>query len=529
TIMADAELSPYADHICREEGVAFMRRLLDEEPRPMPYAHPLVVSRLKVFSLPVSRTGMVFAGLGCANGCDFCCTSFYFKRRHIKLLPTGRDIFEVMRRYQDEKGIDQFTILDEDFLLNRTRAEEFRRAVLESGRTFSTFCFASIRALSQYRLEELVEMGIDGLWIGYEGTRSGYEKQKGRSPEELFPDLRRHGILVLASMIVGFDYQDEAVVADELRGLLRLRPALSQFLIYGPTPGTPFYERIMREGRLRPELVADKDLYYRSSTGFASMVTHPTMSRAEIERLQTWCFEEDFRRLGPSMFRSVRVWQAGYEGLRDSPGEALRRKGAYLGRQVRRSYPLFLAGRLLAPNPRIRRWLTAFERRAHRTLGAPTLAERALAVAALGAAFVTRLTLRFDVFQHPRLPARRMRWEEPSPPWRLWGAVRDGVAAELRVRAAPAAAGYSWLGVEGALDRSNAAALAARLRARLEEGRQTLVLNLERLEKADRAALAELARVLRHYRERVRIVVPVEGELAACLGALARLFEPLLA
>ncbi|MDE2290648.1 MAG: hypothetical protein KGL53_01090, partial [Elusimicrobia bacterium] len=89
--------------------------------------------------------------------------------------------------------------------------------------------------------------------------------------------------------------------------------------------------------------------------------------------------------------------------------------------------------------------------------------------------------------------------------------------------------GYSWLGLEGALDRANAAALAERLKARLEEGRQTLVLNLERLEQADRLALAELAKALRRYRSRVRVVVPSDGELAACLAALARIFEPLTA
>ena len=28
-------------------------------------------------------------------------------------------------------------------------------------------------------------MGIDGFWIGYEGTRSGYAKQQGRPVEEI--------------------------------------------------------------------------------------------------------------------------------------------------------------------------------------------------------------------------------------------------------------------------------------------------------------------------------------------------------
>ncbi|MFA5138539.1 MAG: hypothetical protein WC728_04835 [Elusimicrobiota bacterium] len=414
TVLGDDELRPYGDHICREEGVAFMRRLLGEPPRTMPYRHPNVISRLKVFSVPVSRTALVFAGLGCPNGCDFCSTSHFFRRRHIPLLPTGKDIFQVLRRYQDADPELRFTVLDEDFLLNRRRAEEFLACVRESGRTFSIFAFGSIRALSQYAAEELVEMGIDGLWIGYEGARSGYPKQQGRQPSELFPDLFRHGIQVLASMIVGFDYQDPKVVRDELRGLLRLRPALSQFLIYGPTPGTPFYERISREGRLRPQFSLDRGAFYHECTGFRSMVTHPVLSGEELEGLQRWCFEQDFQRLGPSIFRSVRLWLSGYENLRGSPNPALRRKAELFGRRVREADFVFLAGRLLAPNRRIRRWILALERRAHRVLGPATLWARGLSVLGLAAALWTRVSLRLDWLQHPGLARRRFRWE-PAP------------------------------------------------------------------------------------------------------------------
>ena len=80
TVLDDAALAPYGDYICREEGVAYFRALLEEPPRPMPYDHPLVTLNLRVFSIPVDRTGMIFAGLGCPNGCDFCCTSYFFKR-----------------------------------------------------------------------------------------------------------------------------------------------------------------------------------------------------------------------------------------------------------------------------------------------------------------------------------------------------------------------------------------------------------------------------------------------------------------
>jgi hypothetical protein len=72
-------------------------------------------------------------------------------------------------------------IIDEDFLLNKQRAMEFRECVKQSGKTLSIFAFSSVKALSQYKVEEILEMGIDGFWIGYEGTRSGYAKATGAS------------------------------------------------------------------------------------------------------------------------------------------------------------------------------------------------------------------------------------------------------------------------------------------------------------------------------------------------------------
>jgi len=77
TILKDEVLKPYADQICRGEGVAFFRALLNEPEIPMPYKHPLIVSWLKIFGMRVSGTGKIFGGLGCPNGCDFCCTSHF--------------------------------------------------------------------------------------------------------------------------------------------------------------------------------------------------------------------------------------------------------------------------------------------------------------------------------------------------------------------------------------------------------------------------------------------------------------------
>jgi len=357
TVLDDKTLKDYGDYICREEGVRFMRRLLGEPEIPMPYKHPLVESRMKVFSVPISKTGLIFAGLGCPNGCDFCCTSHFFKRKHIKLLPEGRDIYHVLERYLIRDPNMVFTIIDEDFLLDKKRAMQFRDCMLAGGRPVSIFVFSSVKALSLYTVQEILEMGIDGIWIGYEGTRSGYSKQSGKPVHELIHELRDNGIAVLSSMIVGFDYQTADVISQELDGLMGLRPELAQFMIYSPPPGTPFYDQVKSQGLMRHKYVEDADTRWRDACGFKSLVKHPTMSATEIEGMQRWCFEQDYQRLGPSIYRFVEMWCLRHKQWKVSSSSLLRKKAASLAKDLRKVYPVFLVGRCFGPNRHIRSWI----------------------------------------------------------------------------------------------------------------------------------------------------------------------------
>lgn len=512
TILDDEVLRPYADYICREEGVGFFRRLLGEPEIPMPYKHPLLISGMKVFSLPVSgRTGKIFAGLGCPNGCDFCCTSHFFKRRHIRLLPEASDIYATVERYLDMDPDLVFLIIDEDFLLNKKRALAYRDCVRKGGRTLSTFAFASVRAISQYSVEEILEMGIDGLWIGYEGTRSGYAKQQGRPVEEVITELREHGITVLTSMIVGFDYQDETIVAEELDGLMKLKPALSQFLIYGPPPGTPFYERTMKANRLRDCFTEDPELFYRRADGFTTMIKHPTLSPEKIEALQRWCFRQDFERLGPSIFRIQETHFSGYLKLKDSPNPLLRGKAEHFAREIRNAYPAFLAGRLLGPNAAVRRWTRALERRIHAELGGPTPAERLKSVLALGGAFWTALTLRFNWFQHPRL--ERTTYRLPEKRWSafpLWEEIPHKIAIpELAIHVdLQHARKQVWLRLEGLLKAADAEGLAQKIHDSLAQSKSRLILDLDKLSFDTADDLRPLMEKLTEYRSRIRLVMP---------------------
>jgi len=511
TVLKDEELKPYADFICREEGVAFMRRLLGEPEIPMPYKQPLIVSDLKVFGWRVSGAGKIFAGLGCPNGCDFCCTSHFFKRKHIKLLPDGKDIYDVVKRYLDLDPNLVFLIIDEDFLLNKKRAMEFRDCVMKGGKALSIFAFSSIKAISQYTVEEILEMGIDGFWIGYEGTRSGYAKQQGRPVEEILTEFREHGITVLASMILGFDYQNREVIAQELDGLMKLKPALAQFLIYGPVPGTPFHARVMKKGLLHEQYIRNPELMYRIADGFTAGMKHPTLSATEIAELQRWCFEEDFQRLGPSIFRVLEGRFLGYQKLKGSPNPFLRQKAKVYAEDLRCAYPVFLAGRLLGPNAVVRQWIGDLEWQIHAELGRPTLVQRLKSVAAVGAALWTAMTLKLDLFQHPKL--MRTTYRMPEERWsafHLWEEIPQKVLIpDLSIQVElQHSRKQVWMRLEGVLSAEHAEGLAQRIRDSLEQSKSRLVLDLKNLhwDKVDN--LRPLQEKLAAYRSRIRVVLP---------------------
>jgi len=515
TVAPDEMLLPYGDHVCREEGVAFMRRLLHEPEISMPYRHPLIINSLRVFGNKTSRTGIVFGGLGCPNGCDFCCTSHFYSRKHIRLLPTGADVHHVVERYLEVDPKLSILVLDEDFLLNRRRAMEFRDCVLEAGKQLSIFVFASIKALSQYTVTEILEMGIDGVWIGYEGTRSGYAKQSGRPVEEIFREFREHGITILASMIVGFPYQTPEIIEEELSGLLALKPVFTQFLIYGPCPGTPFYEQVVREGTLVPEVAHDKERFFRQGAGFHSMVRHPTMSGTEIETAQRRCFEEDFRRLGPSIYRTVERWLEGYLTLRASPNPFLRAKAEQYAANIRRSYPSFLAGRLFGPTRVVRHGIAELERRLHAALGSPTPKERIESMGAVALAAWTGLKLRVGLPQHPRLVRQTFRLTEAGS-GRAWARLHGRISPEgtsVKVERRPAST--VWVRVEGSLSGAVAERFATNLRAAMARKKERVVLDLGRVADIEESAAHRLAEGLRSYRHRIRVVLPRVGKVAA--------------
>jgi anti-anti-sigma regulatory factor len=246
--------------------------------------------------------------------------------------------------------------------------------------------------------------------------------------------------------------------------------------------------------------------------------------------MQRYCFDRDFRELGPSIYRVAETMLTGYLKHKDSDSAFLRLKAARYARELRSAYPVYLPGELFSPTLRTRAMVHALKKRVHAALGKPAFSNIFMSLGAVAAALWTSLKLRFNLFQNPSL--LRKGWRLPPEPFtREWLEVKlaqynvpqklsvlveeyDGRRNQLKVR------------LEGALDRYQGERMAEEMRAYLKETKGKLVLDFEKLKVMEKEAAAAFSQRLAQYRSRVKISMPKNAHAhAAQLMLLAEVFK----
>jgi len=85
-------------------------------------------------------------------GCNFCTTSSFFggKGKFVNFFDTGDELFDVMSRMEASLKVQNFFIMDENFLLHRERAMQLLRRMKQAGKSWGMAVFASANAISKY-------------------------------------------------------------------------------------------------------------------------------------------------------------------------------------------------------------------------------------------------------------------------------------------------------------------------------------------------------------------------------------------
>ena len=366
-------IEPFADHACQGEGVTFFRRLLGQDP-DAPIQHPPVWSvhfPNQILGSEANSAGYSLAvAVGCHRRCDFCSTSAQFGGKRVRILKTGAEILAAMKAVEAELAAAgerppslAFAIFDENFLSDDELARELQalnREELTAGRLYLPLLFSDAEAVRRFEPEELLEMGIDALWIGLETTSAKrFAKNREADFAALVRELQSHGIKVFVSFLAGLEEQTLADIDRDIEVALTLGAAAYQYAIICPLPGTAYYARLKRQGRLaveRPEQLNMGHYYIR----------HPELDQSIIRERTIDFQRRDYERHGPLALRYVRLRLDGYARHRRSANPALRTRARGFRNDAMDAAGAISVGPSFAPSDEVRRLFVETRRRLHR-------------------------------------------------------------------------------------------------------------------------------------------------------------------
>jgi radical SAM superfamily enzyme YgiQ (UPF0313 family) len=194
--------------------------------------------------------GLVEAGRGCQFGCDFCSIQSYYKKTQ-----TRRPIEEIVDEIRTLKKRLIFFV-DDNITAHMPQAKEFFRALIPL--KIHWVSQGSINAAHDEEFLRLIKAsGCQALLIGFESLneanllkmKKSFNTMEG-GYEKALANLRRHGIRLYVTFILGYDEDDGDTSRETLAFAQRHRFYLAAFNHLLPFPGTPLYRRLQDEGRL---------------------------------------------------------------------------------------------------------------------------------------------------------------------------------------------------------------------------------------------------------------------------------------
>lgn len=375
-----------ADHLCRAEGVRFMRELVQDTPvdRPVTQYHmPLSHFNLPGMQSLQIRSPAILVSLGCPNACEFCNTSafFHYKKQYIA---EPAEVYSFMKSHQKRSGgsTHNFILFDEDMFLNQEYVRELGRLIRSDKKTwgFRWVTFGSIKALSTFEPEELRACGLQGVWLGVESSieedgksKSGYAKRAGKSPADVINGMREWGIFTIASTILGFDFHDHENILEDIDRFVKLKPMFYQISPLTPCPGTRLFEKMQEMHRLHDDYDWNDFHLWKEAP-----YDHPQFKDGDIRRYYDHAHEKLRTENGPPLVQLYESTIMAYGNMHKLADPFFRYQAEQAVGLIRALGVYMKAIENNAPSPQVRERVRSLQAQADQLIGKGSLPEQAI-------------------------------------------------------------------------------------------------------------------------------------------------------
>lgn len=259
------EVSEYAESVVVGEAEQLLPIVIDDyrhgTPKKMYCAQgrsnpALIKPDRSIFAgkkyLPI---GLVEFARGCRFKCDFCAVQSFFNATQ-----TQRPVDRVIEEIQQVRRRGQMIFfIDDNITSDIAAAKELCRALIPLKIKWVSQSSINV-AYDEEALSLLKRSGCQGLLVGFEslgeeslGTMNkSFNLMKG-GPTQAMANFRRHGLRVYGTFIFGYDSDTPASFELAVQFAQQQGMFIAAFNHITPFPGTPLYQRLQCEHRLRFE------------------------------------------------------------------------------------------------------------------------------------------------------------------------------------------------------------------------------------------------------------------------------------
>lgn len=229
-------------------------------------------------------TNIISSSRGCPFECNFCYNSCDYIHHSYRNRPIEKVVEEI-----SSMNTKHVLFIDDNFIGNipwtKKLIEKIKPLNLRWNAAVSTNIVHHLDLL-----DAMKESGCQSLFIGFETINSESIKSAGKkqnniaSYTKLIKEIHKRGIMINASLALGFDFDERTVFENTLEWLVQNKIETMTAHILTPYPGTKLYKFFRAEGR-----IIDYDWNHYNT---AHVVFEPKkMSREELYDGYLWMYK----------------------------------------------------------------------------------------------------------------------------------------------------------------------------------------------------------------------------------------------
>ena len=255
---------------------------------------------------------------GCPSACTFCYEWDQYDPRHPEDFLKWRSksaerVIEELELLHHKFGVKVVVIQDDNFNVSPQRVEKFCRMKLEKENPIKWVSLG--RAIDWVNCEHILPlMKESGLFMGVYGIEVTTPEElkkiaKGITIEHIkktIDILRANDVAVVADIMIGFDYDDEAIIKQRFEFTDVVDPDILWVGYVTPAPNSPMWRIALKKGWIDP-----KKIDFLKWDFLHPVIPTDHLSIEDLGRLGAWCMREFFSKPG----RIQRILQSNFDPL----------------------------------------------------------------------------------------------------------------------------------------------------------------------------------------------------------------------